>query len=189
MVGPYFRRVNPHVYPCRKQCQKKASGVSSFARDHQKFSICHMFLGPPASTIASRRTRFSEHYETIALTNHLSHAATGKLLRKHEKVSERSSPARSRTAASPRQPHDFKGRRKRVSKKKHRRFEKLWQYLQLPAMQERMTCGAQRDQVLLGIIAALATELRVVNFQIRSGPTTLAPPTIAPQHLLPKLFV
>jgi hypothetical protein len=43
MVGPYFRRVNPHVYPCRKQCQKKARGVSSFARDHQKFSICHMF--------------------------------------------------------------------------------------------------------------------------------------------------
>jgi hypothetical protein len=49
----------------------------------------------------------------------------------------------------------------------------------LLAMWHRVTCEAQRNQVLLGIITAVAAEILVVNFQIRSRPAPLASPAIA----------
>ena len=43
-----------------------------------------------------------------------------------------------------------------------------------------VACGAKRDQVLLGIVAALAAKLPVVNLQIRSRPAALAFPSVTP---------
>ena len=56
-------------------------------------------------------------------------------------------------------------------------------------MHKRMASGTQRNQVLFGIITALATKLLVVNLQIQSAAATLTPPAITPQHLLPESFV
>ena len=50
-------------------------------------------------------------------------------------------------------------------------------------MHKGMASSTQRDQVLLGIIAALAAKFLVVNLQIRSGPTTLALPAVTAQYL------
>ena len=48
-----------------------------------------------------------------------------------------------------------------------------------------MASSTQRDQVLLGIIAALAAKFLAVNLQIRSGPTILATTSDgASSHLL-----
>jgi hypothetical protein len=52
-----------------------------------------------------------------------------------------------------------------------------------------MTCGAQRDQVLFGITAALTTEFLVMNLQIQPCAATLASPAITPEHPLSKLFI
>ena len=52
-----------------------------------------------------------------------------------------------------------------------------------------MASSAERDQVLLGIIAALAAKFLVVNLQVRPGPATLASPAVAAQHLFPELVV
>jgi hypothetical protein len=52
-----------------------------------------------------------------------------------------------------------------------------------------MASGAQRDQILLGIISALAAKPFVVDLQIRPASAALAPPTIPPQYLLPESFV
>jgi hypothetical protein len=40
--------------------------------------------------------------------------------------------------------------------------------------------GAKRDQVLLGIVAAVAAKFLVVNFEIRPVPATLASPSVPP---------
>jgi hypothetical protein len=45
--------------------------------------------------------------------------------------------------------------------------------------------SAKRYQVLLGIIAAVAPKLFVVDFQVRHGAAGLTPPAIATQNLLP----
>jgi len=50
-------------------------------------------------------------------------------------------------------------------------------------MHKGMAPSTQRDQVLLGIITALAAKFRVVNLQIRSGPTALALPAVTAQYL------
>jgi hypothetical protein len=47
-------------------------------------------------------------------------------------------------------------------------------------MKQRMTCGAQRDQVLFGVIASLAAEALVVNFQVHHAAAVLASPAIPP---------
>ena len=57
------------------------------------------------------------------------------------------------------------------------------------AMHIPVACGAKRDQVLLGIIAALAAKFLVVNLQVRPGAAALAPPAVTPQYLFPELFV
>ena len=48
---------------------------------------------------------------------------------------------------------------------------------------------AQRNQVLLVIVALLAAELLVMDLQILSGTADLASPTIAVQHLFSQLVV
>jgi hypothetical protein len=45
--------------------------------------------------------------------------------------------------------------------------------------------GAERDQVLFRIIAGMAAEFLVVNFQTRHGAASLAPPAVTTQNLLP----
>jgi hypothetical protein len=52
-----------------------------------------------------------------------------------------------------------------------------------------VTSDAERNQVCVRILAALAAKYLVVDLQIRRSPTTLAFPTITPQHLLPESFV
>ena len=52
-----------------------------------------------------------------------------------------------------------------------------------------MASGTQGDQVLFGIIAALAAKFLVVNLKIRPGAATLASPAIATKYLLPEPFV
>ena len=56
-------------------------------------------------------------------------------------------------------------------------------------MQLRVTCEAERNQILVGITATLAPELYVVNLEVGSGPATLASPAVPPQDLLPEPFV
>jgi hypothetical protein len=53
----------------------------------------------------------------------------------------------------------------------------------------RMACSAQNNQVLFGILAAVAPKIFVVNFQVGSAATTLALPAISAQYLLSELFV
>jgi hypothetical protein len=43
-----------------------------------------------------------------------------------------------------------------------------------------VACGAKRDQVLLGIIAAVAAKFPVVNFEIRPRSATLALKAVTP---------
>jgi hypothetical protein len=52
-----------------------------------------------------------------------------------------------------------------------------------------VACGAERDEVLLGIVTRVAAKFFVVNFQVRHRPTQLASPAIATQHLLPQALV
>jgi hypothetical protein len=56
-------------------------------------------------------------------------------------------------------------------------------------MYQQMTCGAQRDQVLFGILTTLTPKLLVVNLQIQSASADLASPAITPQHLLAESLV
>ena len=59
----------------------------------------------------------------------------------------------------------------------------------VPAMRKRMASDTQGNQVLLGIISALATKFFVVNLEVRPGPARLTSPTVAAQHLLPESFI
>jgi hypothetical protein len=54
---------------------------------------------------------------------------------------------------------------------------------------ECMACGAQCNQVLFGVLAGVAPELFVMDFQARHGATGLTPPAIATQDLLPQTLV
>src|ERR1035441_8806917 len=47
-----------------------------------------------------------------------------------------------------------------------------------------VTVPAQRDEIVLHVIAQLAPELHVMNFQSNDGPTALAAPLVALQHRL-----
>jgi hypothetical protein len=49
--------------------------------------------------------------------------------------------------------------------------------------------GAQRNQVLFGIVAGLAAELNMVYFQPVHTTAHLAPPSVPPQHLDMQLTV
>jgi hypothetical protein len=44
-----------------------------------------------------------------------------------------------------------------------------------------MTRGAERDQVLIGVVAGVAAKLFVMDFQVRHRAAGLAPPAITPQ--------
>jgi hypothetical protein len=48
-----------------------------------------------------------------------------------------------------------------------------------------MTRSAQRDQILIGVLSALATLLYVVYVQVGSCPAGLTSPRIAPQNFVP----
>jgi len=56
-------------------------------------------------------------------------------------------------------------------------------------MDAAVALGAERNQVLLGIGAGMATELFVVNLKIGHRPARLTAPGIAPQHLLMQFLV
>ncbi len=53
------------------------------------------------------------------------------------------------------------------------------------AMNAGVTLCAERNQVLLGVVARVAAILPMMDFQVRHGAALLASPTIAAQHLLP----
>jgi hypothetical protein len=53
----------------------------------------------------------------------------------------------------------------------------------------RVTYGTERNQVLLGIIAAMAAKILVVNLKVRPGPARLTSPTVTAQHVLPESIV
>src|SRR6476660_191896 len=56
-------------------------------------------------------------------------------------------------------------------------------------MDQRMTCGTQRDQVLFRIFAALAAKFFVLHLQIHHAAAVLTSPAITPHHLLSELIV
>jgi hypothetical protein len=47
------------------------------------------------------------------------------------------------------------------------------------AMDKGMTYGTQGNQILLGIIAALAAKFLVMNLKVHSAPAALASPAVA----------
>ena len=51
-------------------------------------------------------------------------------------------------------------------------------------MRKCVASSAHSNQILFAIIAALAAKIFMMNFKVRSGSTSLAPPAIATQHLL-----
>jgi hypothetical protein len=52
-------------------------------------------------------------------------------------------------------------------------------------MHPDMALRAERDQVLLGVVARMAAKSFVVDFQVRHRAARLTPPAVAPQNLLP----
>ena len=52
-----------------------------------------------------------------------------------------------------------------------------------------MAVGAEGNQILFRIVAALAAKLLVVNLQVRPGSARLASPAVAAQNLLSESFV
>jgi hypothetical protein len=49
--------------------------------------------------------------------------------------------------------------------------------------------GAERNQVLFGVVAGVAAKLFVVDFEVRHRAAELTTPAVATQHLLPETFV
>jgi len=49
--------------------------------------------------------------------------------------------------------------------------------------------SAKCNEVLLGVIAGLTTELLVVDFEVRHRAAQLTPPAVPAQHLLAESFV
>ena len=56
-------------------------------------------------------------------------------------------------------------------------------------MHASVASGTKGNQVLIGIVARLATKFLVVNFKVRHRAARLASPAIAAQHLVAQLFV
>ena len=52
-----------------------------------------------------------------------------------------------------------------------------------------MAFHAKGDQILLGVVAALAAKCLVVNLKIRHRAATLASPTVSTEYLLTHVFV
>ena len=52
-----------------------------------------------------------------------------------------------------------------------------------------MTCIANGEEVLFGIVAGVAAKLFVMDFQVCHHPARLTPPAIASKHLLAQIFV
>jgi hypothetical protein len=52
-------------------------------------------------------------------------------------------------------------------------------------MHAGMALRAERDQVLLGVVARMAAKPFVVDFQVRHRAARLTPPAVAPENLLP----
>jgi hypothetical protein len=52
-------------------------------------------------------------------------------------------------------------------------------------MHAGMALRAERDQVLLGVVARMAAKPFVVDLQVRHRAARLTPPAVAPQNLLP----
>jgi len=56
-------------------------------------------------------------------------------------------------------------------------------------MQIGMARSAECDQVFFAIVAGVAAELFVMNFQVGHRSAELASPAVTAQHLLPELLV
>ena len=56
-------------------------------------------------------------------------------------------------------------------------------------MRTGVACGAECNQVLLGIIAGMTPKLFVVDLQVRHPAARLTLPAIATQHLLPQTLI
>lgn len=56
-------------------------------------------------------------------------------------------------------------------------------------MQSDVACGAEGNKVLFGVVAGVAAEFLMMNFEIGYGAARLASPAIAVQHLVAELFV
>ena len=56
-------------------------------------------------------------------------------------------------------------------------------------MHAGMALRAERDQVLLGVVAGMAAKPFVVDLQVRHGAARLTPPAITTQNLLPQALV
>jgi hypothetical protein len=56
-------------------------------------------------------------------------------------------------------------------------------------MHLRVTCGTERNQVVLGIVSGLASVLCVVNLKVQLRAASLASPAVPPQDLLTQLLV
>ncbi len=56
-------------------------------------------------------------------------------------------------------------------------------------MHGSMASSAQRNQILLRIIAGVAAKVFVVDFQVRHCAASLASPAVPAQHLLAQAFV
>jgi hypothetical protein len=52
-------------------------------------------------------------------------------------------------------------------------------------MNRRMTIWTEGNQILLGILASVASKLLMVDFQMRHRAARLTPPAVATQHPLP----
>ena len=52
-----------------------------------------------------------------------------------------------------------------------------------------MACGAERDQVLFGVMTRVTAKLFVVDLQVRHRATGLTPPAVTAQDLLTESLV
>jgi hypothetical protein len=59
----------------------------------------------------------------------------------------------------------------------------------LLAMHLRVTCGTERDEVLLGIVSGLAAVLFMVDLKVQPRAASLASPAVPPQDLSTELLV
>jgi hypothetical protein len=71
---------------------------------------------------------------------------------------------------------------------KPRRHDLVFMH-RLLAMRFRVTCGAERDQVLVGIVSGLASMLLMVDLKVHPCATCLASPAVPPQDLSTELLV
>jgi hypothetical protein len=62
-------------------------------------------------------------------------------------------------------------------------------FMVLSAVHSGVACGAESNQILFRIVARVATEFFVVNFQVRHRAACLASPAITAQNLLPHTLV